>query len=183
VLHSPKDTSDTSGDTASTWVAPENSWPSAEPPANLRASGFQKNDVPSDFRLMDQFGDTVALWQFYGSVIALDFSTGWCGPCAELARGAEEIYQEYKDEGVMYLTVMPENGRGDVPSQSDLAAWANAFGLSSPVLSDGAGYTAQVVPDAVYPKILILDREMRVVNAGVSPATDAAVASAIADAL
>ena len=56
----------------SDYTAPENSWPMGEaPPASLAAEGFGSGQVVPDMRLMDQYGDEVSLWQFYGLVVAL----------------------------------------------------------------------------------------------------------------
>ena len=53
---------------------------------DLAQEGFREGQVIPDMRLMDQYGDEVSAWQFYGMVIALDFSTEWCAPCQELAK-------------------------------------------------------------------------------------------------
>ncbi len=47
--------------------------------------------VMMNFTITDQFGQEVELHQFYGQVVLLDFSAGWCGPCNTMAMGAEAI--------------------------------------------------------------------------------------------
>lgn len=147
------------------WVAPENSWPISNPPDGLDAEGFETGMIVPDFRLPDQYGDEVSLWQFYGSVIVLDISTMWCAPCRQLAEGAQEMADEFRDQGFVYLTVFPEDADGDaedplVPDQEDLNAWSEYFELYEPLLSDGVGYSAQTVGDS-YPVVLVIDRNMR----------------------
>ena len=83
------------------WEAPENDWPSNEPPNTLEGEGFSEGQVPHDFRVPDQHGDEVSLWQFYGSVILLDISTMWCGPCQQIAREVDEPWKDYRDQGFM----------------------------------------------------------------------------------
>lgn len=181
----PELTSPTSDDTGSTstWVAPDNDWPSATPPAGLVGQGYGQGQVMPDFRLNDQFGQEVALWQFYGSVIVLDLSTMWCGPCAALAKDVTETWHDYQSQGFMYLTVLPEDDQGQVPDQSDLQRWAENNGVEAPILADDQGLAYQMVPDAAWPRIYVLDRTMKVAVEQVNPATDAAIRAAVEDLL
>jgi peroxiredoxin len=176
VLHSPDDLDDTG---SSTWVAPENTWPSATPPENLEAEGFYVGEVPPDFRLPDQFGDTVSLWQFYGLVVVVDVSTMWCGKCQTIASDVDETYQTYKDQGFIYLSIFPQTSTGEIPETEDLQYWADWYEITAPVLSDEVGWTYDVVPDKAYPRLLVIGRDMRVANAEVTPTTDAAIRSAV----
>ena len=89
---SPPDSGDT-GD-AWVWVPPDNDWPMSAPPEGLEGTGFDEGEVLPDFRLPDQYDQTVALWQFYGMVLVVDISTMWCGPCQNLAEDAEATYQD-----------------------------------------------------------------------------------------
>lgn len=178
VLHSPGD------DTGGSWVAPENTWPRGDtPPADLSAEGFSSGQVIPDIRLMDQFGDEVSAWQWYGMVLAIDVSTIWCGPCARLADEVDATWNAYSDQGFMYITLLPENNVGQVPDQGDLEFWAEEHDISAPILSDGGGYSAQIVPDASYPKILIVGRNMKVAVPAFLPASDDSVRDAIEGAL
>jgi peroxiredoxin len=176
VLHSPDDQDDTGSDI---WVAPENTWPSAMPPDDLEGTGFATGEVPPDFRLPDQFGDTVSLWQFYGLVVVVDVSTMWCAPCQEIASGVEDTYQHYKDQGFVYLTVLPQNLDGEVPTGDDLEDWADYYGISAPILADSTSWTYDVVPDKSYPRLLVIGRDLRVADAEVTPTTDSAVRDAV----
>jgi thiol-disulfide isomerase/thioredoxin len=118
------------------WAAPDNGWPVGTPPEDLRGEGFYVGQVIPDFRLVDQYGDTVSMWQFHGQVVVVDVSTMWCGPCRELARHAEPLYQEYVDAGLIYVTVLPENVHGGEPTVDDLGLWADQYDLTSPVVAD-----------------------------------------------
>ena len=94
VLTSPSDDSGSSG----SWIAPDNSWVSAEPPSDLVGEGWQEGQVVPDARFFDQYGQDVSIWQFYGQVIALDVSTIWCAPCRELAAHVDETWKDYEDQ-------------------------------------------------------------------------------------
>jgi len=54
---------------------PDNTWwhaDAADVPDDLVGTGWDVGDVAPDFTLLDQFGDEVQLYQFYGQVIVLD---------------------------------------------------------------------------------------------------------------
>lgn len=168
------------------WVPPTNQWEVSPPPSGTVGEGFQVGQTAPDFRLKDQFGDEVSLWQFYGQLILLDISTIWCGPCQELAVHTDETWLEYKDQGFIYLTVLQQDLEGGPPDQEDLLAWAGKFGITSPVLDDGEpgadSATAGAIQGNQYPAVLLIDRKLKVTRR-VNPPDDATVRAAIEDAL
>ncbi len=164
------------------WEAPDNDWSVSEPPSNLVGEGFSVGDVPHDFRLVDQFGDEVSLWQFYGSVVLLDISTMWCGPCQHIAQDVNETWLDYRDEGFMYITVLPEDLEGGSVGAEDLTAWSDGYGIEAPVLADNEGYGYTVEPDKAWPVVMLIDRKMTVAIERIPP-EDAAIREAIEAAL
>lgn len=167
--------------TAADWTQPENSWETVdELPGTIEAEGFLVGETPPDMRLMDQFGDEVSLWQFYGNVIALDVSTIWCGPCQEAASHVEEIAEKYQDDGFYFITLLPEDISGETPEQDDLEYWSERHGITQPILSDDMQFAYEIEPNQAWPRILIIDREMKVVTNPVTPAVEK---SAVQDAI
>ena len=181
--------SDSFGDTSDSsvgWSQPDNSWETlSEPPENLEAEGFGVGQVVPDIRLQDQHGKEVSLWQFYGMVIALDVSTVWCAPCRDLAVGVDETWHEYKDQGFVYVTMMPEDNNGEIPSTDVLQTWASDYSITAPILSDSSPYenSYTIVPDGVNPSVMVIDRGMKVQTVRVNPSEDYAVRAAVASAL
>jgi thiol-disulfide isomerase/thioredoxin len=168
----------------SDWEAPENGWDKGSPPpAELEGEGFGVGQVLPDLRLLDQHGEETATWQWYGMVVAIDVSTMWCGPCRGLAAEVDATWADYRDQGFMYVTLLPQDQAGEVPDNADLNAWADQFGISAPVLSDDEGWSYQIVPDNTYPRIMIVGRDMRVLVDQVTPAEDTAIRAAIEAAL
>ena len=130
------------------WLPPENSWDAADAlPGDLSPEGFLEGQTVPDVRLMDQHGDEVSLWQFYGNVIAIDLSTMWCG-LQGLAKHVDETWEDYRDQGFMYLTMLPEN-RLQRPQQDDLALWGETHDHPRP--SGQRGYAYQIEPNQAWP--------------------------------
>jgi hypothetical protein len=172
-----------SNDTGSDeWIAPDNDWGVQAPPIDLEGEGFSVGQVPHDFRLVDQHGQEVSLWQFYGSVIMLDISTMWCRPCQVIASEVTETWHDYRDEGFIYLTILPEDVEGNDPDDEDLNAWADGFGIEAPVLGDDGTYAYAVEPNNLWPVLMLIDRDMVILADRVEP-TDEAIRGAIEQSL
>lgn len=167
-----------------TWEPPSNSWPATEDlPADLEGEGFTEGLIFPDIRLKDQHGDEVSVWQFYGMVIAIDISTMWCGPCNKLAEEVNHIWEDYEERGFMYLTMLPEDREGGPMEVADAAEWAERHEIIAPILADDQGYSYDIVPNQIWPRVLVIGRDMRVLNDEVLPAEDAAIRAAIESAL
>jgi peroxiredoxin len=178
-LYSPPDT----GSGEWSWEAPENTWPSGEPPEGLEGQGWYAGDVVPDFRLVDQHGDEVSLWQFYGKVIVLDHSTYWCAVCQTLAQDVDETWHHFGSDDFMYLTLLSQDIDNEVPSVEVLQEWAGFFGITAPVLSDDAGIADQVVGADGFPRVQLVGRDMRMINDQINPTTDAQIRAEVEAAL
>lgn len=160
-------------------LAPENSWPSAEElPCDVGGTGFQTGQVPPELVAPDQTGATVSLWQFFGHVTVVDISTMWCAPCQDLAHGVQATADAFAADGLVYVTVLPENIHNEVPTVDDLAYWANSFHITSPVLSDGENWYAGAVVEASFPQVMVLNERLEICKRDIA-ANDAAVEAAI----
>jgi len=184
VLESPDD-GDTSNNTdCPAWTAPENSWDTNTPPDCLSADGFESGDIAPDMRMMDQHGNELSLWQFYGDVIVIDYSTMWCAPCADLAEEVDHTWKDYVDEGFMYLTVLSQNELSQVPDLEELNKWADDHAITAPVLQDASGYTDTVIPPGgSFPQVMIVGRDMRILDVSIEPAEDPTIRAAVESAL
>lgn len=162
------------------WAQPDNDWVAGAPPADLVATGWFPGETVPDTRLLDQHGDTVSLWQFYGNVVLVDVSTMWCAPCRDLAAETEATQVEYADRGFIYESVLSEDVEGDPPDVEDLKLWADSFGIvSSPVASDATReIAAALTPNNVFPVLVLVGRDLTVAE-WILPATDEAVRASI----
>ena len=67
--------------------------------------GIKVGHLAPDFTLADLEGNPVHLGDFRGKVVFLNFWATLCPPCRAEMPDIEELYQKYKDEGVVIIGV------------------------------------------------------------------------------
>lgn len=170
-------------DNCAAWVAPENTWVQGEVPEGLCSEGWGDGDVVEDARWVDQYAAEVSMWQFYGNVVLLDFSTLWCGPCQDLARDVQATADDYREDGFVYLTVLVENLELAPPTEEDLNDWGDAFGITEPIVDDSANVRPTIMPDpASYPGVFVIGRDL-VIGPRLETPSDESIRAAIEAAL
>ena len=164
----------TDDDDAAEPYGPENSWfhaDASEIPEGLAGNGFHVGDTAHNWTFLDQHGDEVELYQFYGQAVLLDVFAEWCGPCQSHAPTGEDIWQEVMDRGVVILAMMQQTDDGEAPtSGADAARWADRFGLTHPVVADSdatAGEFADI--GGGFPTYPLLGPDMTIIYQDVYP--------------
>lgn len=115
--------------------------------------GSVVNQIAANFTAVDQNGQNVSLYSYFGKVVLIDFSADWCGPCRSEAQVAESLYQANKSKGLEMLTIMI-----DGPT----LAWATTYGLTFPVLDDNAQTLWAIFGEGFIPLNIVLDRNMTI---------------------
>ena len=120
-----------------------------------------------NFTLMDQNGDEVSLYDFYGKTIVLDFSTGWCGYCQVAAQEVQAVQDLYGEEELAYITVIIETHTGSDPDEAYISEWADMFGITTaPVLAGSRDLIDQGAalgwPVSAWPTFFFIDETMTV---------------------
>lgn len=136
--------------------------------------GWDIGDRFKNFTATDQNGNSVELYQFWGNVVLLDFSAGWCGPCRVVAASAESEYRSRVNAGKPFVTVhlmINGNTTSGPPSVSFLKSWETEYGLTFPVVTSSAELDARrgMLATGLYqngiPFMVLLDQEMVLVQA------------------
>ncbi len=130
-------------------------------------------------RFLDQCGDMVDLYDFYGSYLIIDSSQSDCGPCRNMADQSEafKAHMNGLDIPVRMITLLG-NGLSDptgTPPDETVDSWVSAFGLTDPVLYDRGwtyAYFSRYMPeytgeDLGFPAWMIVDPDMNVLYANV----------------
>jgi len=113
-----------------------------------------------DIRLPSPQGDTLALSDFRGKVVLIDFWAGWCGPCRRENPYVRGLYNQYKHRGFEVFAVSLDRTR---------ESWVDAIAKDSlewPQVSDlqywksSAAKTYQV---SAIPYTVLLDRDGKIV--------------------
>ena len=142
--------------------------PEPEPsPITWEDCGGDIGDHACDFTFSDQDGNDWNLYEHYGDIVVLDFSTMWCHYCQVAASHAQTMQDTYGNDGVLWVTVLVDDINGDEVDASDLDLWVDTYGiLTAPVLAGDRSIVDLTAEDgyplASWPTFVIVNREMEI---------------------
>jgi len=121
-------------------------------------------DHPCNFTFVDQDGNDWTLYDNYGKVILLDFSTMWCGYCRVSAAEVQALHDQYGPDFI-WVTILIEDGSGGDITIDDVQLWAETYGISSaPVLVGDRSIIDPTAengyPVTSWPMFILIDDEM-----------------------
>lgn len=135
---------------------------SETPPAYQRAdvSGMESSSrrAAPEFKLKSIKGDWVALSDFKGKVVLIDFWATWCPPCRTSMPAVARFYEKHRAKGVEVIGISLDESTDRVPSfiQKEGVKYTILYGADSEVASD---YEVEAIPTFV-----LIDREGNVVE-------------------
>tara|TARA_Y100000310_G_scaffold243312_1_gene247770 strand:+ start:335 stop:937 length:603 start_codon:yes stop_codon:yes gene_type:complete len=138
--------------------------PLYDPGVDWKDCGSAEGDHPCNIIAVDHNGDQFDLYANYGSLIVIDLSAMWCGPCNSAGAHAQKVQDQYASDDLIYVTVLIENHHGVPPTEADIQDWATDYGnTTSPVIAgDRSMLTSSGGPWALtsWPTFFYIDREM-----------------------
>ncbi len=118
--------------------------------------------VAPDFALTTFEGDEIALADLRGHVVVVNFWASWCKPCEQEAAELEQAWQNYQDQGVVFL------GVNYVDTDPEARAYMEKFDISYPSGPDVRTKISQAFRILGVPETYVIDAdgEIRSVKKG-----------------
>lgn len=118
-----------------------------------------------DFSLQSKSGDEVALSDFKGDVVMVNFWATWCGPCRQEMPKLEALYERYHDLGFTLLGVNVEE------DTSGVAKFLQETSVSFKILLDRNNDVSKLYKVVAMPSTVLIDRNgnLRYVHHGYEP--------------
>jgi peroxiredoxin len=113
----------------------------------------QIGTVAPAFSLVDLNGKVVALEQFKGKVVFLNFWALWCGPCKEELPELDALFRKYREEGFDVIGVSVD------PSGENVARFLQKKPVSFTILIDKKGDVADAYLFSSLPTGFIIGRD------------------------
>jgi peroxiredoxin len=110
------------------------------------------NQAP-DFQLNTLDGQTIALSDFRGKVVLLNFWAYWCGPCTFEMPFIQQIYDEWQEAGLVLLAIHIGE------SAEEAASFVEEYSLTFPVLLDIEGTVATQYGATSIPTTFLIDED------------------------
>ena len=110
--------------------------PCVTDPESNNARPYTQGAVSANFSLYDSYGDPMSLYDFCESAVLLLFGANWSEIVTDELVVAQEVYENYKDRGLMVMALWTQNAEGEVITEAELADLRQAHELTFPVLGD-----------------------------------------------
>jgi thiol-disulfide isomerase/thioredoxin len=115
--------------------------------------------IPYNFTSIDLNGNVIALSQFKGKYVLLDFWASWCKPCRAGNPELINLYKKYKDNGIEFVGIADDDGSED---KWKLAIKNDKINIWRQILDMGIGekYAVHSIPLQILinPKGVIVNR-------------------------
>jgi cytochrome c biogenesis protein CcmG/thiol:disulfide interchange protein DsbE len=118
-----------------------------------------------DFVLKDQHNMPVKMADYKGKVVLLNFWATWCGPCKIEIPAFVELYDQYKDKGLVIVGISID----DSPEQ--LQGFMKEFRMNYPVLQMTPDVETAYGPFYGYPTSFFIARDGSICIKHLGPAT------------
>ena len=113
----------------------------------------------TDFQMTDREGKEVALSDFAGKPVIVNFWATWCGPCKEELPYFEAAYSEYGEQ-IQFLMVDLTDGYSETPENA--VSFAEEHGYHFPIYFDTASEGSYAYGVSAIPFTLAITADGRI---------------------
>jgi cytochrome c biogenesis protein CcmG/thiol:disulfide interchange protein DsbE len=136
--------------------------------ANLQnvESGDMKDRPAPDFTLpmFDMFEEeSVTLSELRGQVVVINFWASWCVECYKEADLLEAAWQDYKDQGVVFL------GVDHLDTEKEALAYMEQYGVTYPSGPDMGDKISQAYGITGVPETFFIDKNGNIAHVQIGP--------------
>jgi len=118
-----------------------------------------------DFVVKDMHNAPVKMADYKGKVVLLNFWATWCGPCKTEIPAFVELYDRYKDRGLVIVGVSIDDG------PDALRAFAKEWRMQYPILQMQTDVEDEYGPLYGIPTSFLLARDGSICTKHIGPAT------------
>lgn len=129
-----------------------------ERPQGLPAAGVKIGMEAPDFTLKDLHGNRVALSQYRGKVVFLNFWASWCPPCREEMPSMERLHEVYTGRDFVMLAVNVEQ------EVKDVRAFLEKHPHNFQVLLDADAKAQNLYGVNRFPETFLIDKSGKIVE-------------------
>ena len=146
--------------------------------AQARSSAAQPRSGPApDFTLTSYDGKMITLSGLRGQVVVVNFWASWCGYCANEAPDLERAWQEYRDQGVVFV------GVDYTDSDAESRKFIERYGITYPNGPDLRTRASQAFRIRGVPETYIVAPDGKLAGVQIGPFTSLAQIKAMIDPL
>ncbi len=117
----------------------------------------QNDPLAPDFALSDLNGNTIALEDYKGKIVFLNFWATWCPPCRAEIPDFIEIYDKYKEQGLEIIGISL-----DRMSEAKLKQWVKKNKINYPIIMATPDLVNDYQPGQFIPSTILIDAQGRI---------------------
>ena len=127
--------------------------------AKVERFGSHEENYPQapDFSATDLLGNDIALSDFQGKVIFLNFWATWCPPCRAEIPGFVEIYEKYKAKGMQIIGISVDRIKPE-----KVLEFVKKYKINYPVIMANSDLVQKFEPGRAIPVTIIIDSQGRI---------------------
>lgn len=139
---------------------------------------LQVGDLAYDFALADLAGNEVALNEFIGRPLIVNYWATWCGPCRIEMPHLQNTFEAHQEEGLAVLALDQDETNAEVQSFFD------EFGLTfTPLMDEGKGVSENYGVGRILPTSFFINAQGEITAIHRGPMTQSQIDGYLVDTL